>query len=308
MGAFGVEIPDNINEIHAAGEIAPETKEETKLETKEVSNDDVVKEDTKQELTKSEIIELEKLLADKQKFKFNGQELTLKDLQNQLLMRKDYTQKTQELSETRKYVDNFDIDLEKVIENPSLLKQFKEVYPAPFADKAEKILKMVWKDNPETQVTKNAQPNGTPVATQQVPQEILAKLDKLDRLEKWMLGQEQQKQQEKESIIERQLGDWFSDLSTKYKFVDPDAVLTKAQAVAEAGHEITKESLEKIFQEKDAHYQKAWAETQQQKQQKQLNVAAKAREAGKGGDVPMSAPKEAKTLKEIRKSLLKEFD
>ncbi len=301
MGAFGVELPDNINEIHAAGELEKAPEQEAKHVDEKVEAVEPEK-----DLTKEEIVELEKLLADKQKFKFDGQELTLKDLKNQVLMRKDYTQKTQELSEARKFADNFDVDLDKVLANPSLLKQFKEIYPASYGEKAERILKMVWKDNPTAQVTETTQQQQAKGLD--LPQDVLAKLDKIDRLEKWQLGQEQQIQQEKAAIIERQLDDWFSDLSSKFRFADPDAVLTKAQALADAGHVIDKASLEKIFQEKDASTQKLWAETQKTKQQEQLKVAAKAKESGKGGDVPSAAPKEAKTLKEVRKSLLREFD
>jgi hypothetical protein len=291
MGAFGVELPDNINELHS-GEPAPEAAPE-KVE--------VAPEKAPEELTAKEIVELEKL----EKFKFNGQELTLKDLQNQILMRKDYTQKTQELGEARKFVDNFDIDLDKVIANPSLMKQFKGIYPASYVEKAEKILKMAWKDTPQTGQTTQAQ--GAPPAME-LPQEILAKLDRVDQLERWMNGQEQEKQTARQSVIETQLDDWFKDLSSKYQFADPDAVLTKAQAFADAGHKVDKEMLDKIFAEKDGHYQKAWATTQQQKQKQQLKVGAQAKEAGRGGDVPSAAPQEAKTLKDVRKNLLKSLE
>ena len=291
MAAFGVELPDNINEIHAA-DPAPTPEKVEAAPTPEKPAE---------ELTTKEIVELEKL----EKFKFNGQELTLKDLQNQILMRKDYTQKTQELGEARKFVDNFDIDLDKVIANPSLMKQFKGIYPASYVEKAERILKMAWKATPQTGQTTPAQ--GAPAALE-LPQEILAKLNKIDMVEKWMNGQEQERQTARQSVIETQLDEWFKDLSTKYQFADPDAVLTKAQAFADAGHKIDKEVLDKIFAEKDGHYQKAWAANQQQKQKQQLKVGAQAKESGKGGDVPSEAPKEAKTLKDIRKNLLKEFE
>jgi hypothetical protein len=233
--------------------------------------------------------------------------MTMKYLENQVLMRKDYTQGKQEIAEARKFADNFVYDLDKVIANPSLMKQLKGIYPASYVEQAEKILKMAWKDNSKDS-TPEAQKQGAESKALELPTEILAKLDKVDRLEQWMSGQEQQKASERQAILEGQLDEWFKDLSSKYQFADPDAVLTKAQAFANAGQEINKEVLDKIFAEKDGHYQKAWAVSQQQKQKQQLKVGAQAKEAGKGGDVPSGAPKEHQTLKDVRKSLLREFE
>jgi hypothetical protein len=216
MGAFGVEIPENQDierDMAAFDEQSSEAQESSNQETQ--SEDQGDESLTKEEV--KEIMELEKL----ERFKFDGQEFTPKDLKNAILMRKDYTQKTQEIAEARKYADNFDVDLEKVIQNPDMLKVFKEVYPASYVEKAERILKMAWGDrgnseNPEKPTEKK---DG-----EGLPRHVLERLDKIDRLEKWQLGQEQRIQEEKAEIIEKQLDDWFEDLSGKYGFADPDAV------------------------------------------------------------------------------------
>lgn len=295
---FGVELPENITAASVPNAApAPETAPVT-------TAPEIVGDPESQlpvELTKQELIELEKL----EKFKLDGQELTLKDLRNQMLMRKDYTKKTQEMSEARKYVDNFDVDLAKIIENPSLMSKFKEVYPTSYVEKAERILKMAWKDN--LKATEEQKPE-TQNQRQDLPPEILAKLDKVERLEKWMMGQEESKQQERTSTVEAQLNDWFTDLSSKYKFADPDAVLTKAQALADAGQAIDKATLDNIFKEKNDFYQKSWATEKQQKQQQQLKAGAQAKEAGPGGDVPSAPPKKYDSLKDVRKSLLAQFE
>jgi hypothetical protein len=66
--------------------------------------------------------------------------LTPKDLKNSYLMREDYTRKTQEVAEARKYVDNFKYDLQSLVKQPSLMGQFEKVYPKEFVQLAKEIL------------------------------------------------------------------------------------------------------------------------------------------------------------------------
>lgn len=81
------------------------------------------------------ITELEKL----ERFKFQGQDWTPKDLEKAFLRQKDYTQKTQSLAEDRKsleterkFYENLAWDLDKVRANPQLANEFVKVYPEKF--------------------------------------------------------------------------------------------------------------------------------------------------------------------------------
>ena len=46
--------------------------------------------------------------------------------------REDYTRKTQEIAQERRYFANLDADLEKVRNNPSLAEEFKRIYPEQY--------------------------------------------------------------------------------------------------------------------------------------------------------------------------------
>jgi GTP-dependent phosphoenolpyruvate carboxykinase len=59
------------------------------------------------------------------RFRFAGREWTRDELQKSILMQNDYTRKTQEISETRKYYEHLQSDLPKVLRDPSRLLFFQ---------------------------------------------------------------------------------------------------------------------------------------------------------------------------------------
>lgn len=300
MGAFGVELPDNLNEIAEKGmtDAAPESAPEVTKEAAAPDNEQT-QEKTEQEKIQ-ELLELDRL----EKFKWKGKEITPKDLENMTLMRERFTQKTQELAEARKFVDNFDYDLDKVLENPSLMTKFKEIYPPQFVEKAEKIVQRVWgqKESGNSNTTKQETTPGSGL-----PPEIAEKLSKLDRLEKWMLSQEEEKYNTRVESIQKELDGKMNEFASKYKFADRDAVENKLSALVDHGQEITPEIIERVFKEKHESYLKLAREEIKQEQQKQLKANAKAREAGPGGDAPSAAPK-TMNLKQAREAMLRELN
>src|SRR4051812_16401412 len=54
------------------------------------------------------------------KFNWEGEEWSVKDLKNAVLRQKDYSQKTEAIAQDRKYYENLSFDLAKVRENPAL--------------------------------------------------------------------------------------------------------------------------------------------------------------------------------------------
>src|SRR3954464_16064772 len=84
-----------------------------------------------------EMVDLESL----EKFRYAGREMTPKELQQAVMLQSDYTRKTQQLAEERKYYDNLSADLSAVAQNPQLAAKFKEVYPEKFHDYLAYVLK-----------------------------------------------------------------------------------------------------------------------------------------------------------------------
>jgi hypothetical protein len=80
------------------------------------------------ESTPQTVAELDKL----EKFKFEGQEYTPQELKNAILRQSDYTRKTQEFSQERRFYDNLQADLRSVRSNPALAAEFRRTYPEKF--------------------------------------------------------------------------------------------------------------------------------------------------------------------------------
>lgn len=122
-----------------------------------------------------------------QKVRFQGQEYSLKDLQQAFLRQKDYTQKTQSLAEERKAIDaekkdrefseNLYADLKQVRDNPNLAGQFLSIYP----EKYHRYLK---------EVLSEGGPAKEAVKENKGPQQDFETLSKLNKMEKFIAEQE----------------------------------------------------------------------------------------------------------------------
>ncbi len=239
------------------------------------------------------IAELEKL----ERFKFDGQEWTPKDLKNSILRHNDYTRKTQELAESRKaveteqlYRDNFETDFEKVLHNPELMQVFKQYYPAHWVKVAEKALE---------RVQSYGTPKQTPNQTQQGSSVDPGLMRKIEYIEKTF-------QQREVEALEKSLDSEFTKLGQKYPKANQELVLARAQLLSDQKIDILKDGqLEKVF--KDLHdmddsREKQWRENLL-REQKTAN--AKGRDIGKGGGTPGKAP-EKMSMKEARARMMSE--
>lgn len=243
------------------------------------------------------IQELEKL----EKFKFDGQEWTPKDLKGAILRQKDYTQKTQTLSTDRKsfeqeqkFYENLAWDLQKLKGNPQLIQEFISIYPEKFHKFAEDILK---------EATNQTQ--GQPQAQQQTqPQIPVQFLSRLDRLEKFYDAQETKKN---ELEIQQTMG----ELSKKYPGTDTDrskkAVLAEAYDRHSKGEKLGPESWEEIYRqvhdEREAELKAEYGE--RVKRQQAANT--KARDVGAGGGTTGTAPTKFKRIEDIKNFAIKDL-
>lgn len=92
---------------------------------------------TETEQQEPQITDLDKL----EKFKWGGNEYSPKDLTNLVMMRSDYTRKTQELAKERQFVESFASDISFLKDNPSQISKFKEIYPEKYHAYADMVLK-----------------------------------------------------------------------------------------------------------------------------------------------------------------------
>lgn len=232
-----------------------------------------------------------------EKFRFGGQEWTLKDLQGAILRQSDYTRKTQELAESRKsfeqdqkFYDNLDADIEAVRKKPELIKQFKEIYPEKF----HRFLKAVGVEE-QTKLPQGVDPEF---------------YQRFSSLEEKLTAQEAKARQEQLSAIEKSIDATFEKMSSKYPLADHEVVNTRALAYLEANpnkETLTDSEWEQIFKGVHAQIDKL-AKTKSSeliKGQRQVNQAA--RDTGKGGGIPGARPKEPKSIREATSQWLSQI-
>lgn len=289
---FGVGYPEFTNE--------PVEKENqqahNELEAKTSEPDAQQTEDVQEKV--QEMLELDKL----EKFKFEGKEWTLKDLKNSMLMRQDYTKKTAELAKERRFVENFDVDLDKVLKNPSLMAQFSKVYPPSYVERAKSILSRI-SGEPEQAASKPQQRE----ESVNIPPELQNRIDTLEQ-------QLQAFNEDRVTAIQEKLDTWFNELGNKYKIGESkvDAAIERlveqdASQAAEQGKKITKDFLEQSYKSYSEHFSSLKKQEVKQKQQAQINVSKRAVDMGPGGDAPGTAPQGPKTMKDARKAFLSHF-
>lgn len=290
MGAFGVELPENFD--------APttETPEPKTADTGVELGNAQSSSEAKPPETIQELLDLDK----HERFRWQGREWSPKELQNAIMMREDYTKKTTSLAETRKYADNFDVDLEKVLAKPELLDVMRNIYPPQYMKVAERILERM-----------NGQPATRTEDTKQSP-DVSSVVQKLLDKELGPIKQTfSQISQEKHKVEVERVNTWldstYEKLLKKYPSANTALIDTRALSAHEQGHKVTEEVLDRLF--KQAHDEaEAWYSNRAKKQveeQKKANAAAK--DTGAGGGTPTMERKK-ESIAEARKRMLEDVE
>jgi hypothetical protein len=225
------------------------------------------------------IAELDKM----DKFKLDGQEWTLKDLKAAIMRQKDYTQKTQTLSEERKsfqeerkFHENLAWDLQKVRENPALASEFVSTYPQKFHKYVEQFLNA------------NTQAQGTQPQVQR-PQVDIQTMSRLERLEKFYNDQQVTRQQTEIESITKELSDKYPDAAKAMRLVLADAYEAQME-LKKDGRDITKDDWERIFKENDQYVKDLLKANYGSLVKQQTEANAKGKDVGAGGGTAGRSP------------------
>lgn len=287
---FGVELPDNLGEEPKA----PEATEQ-KIETASESEQQVsAKPESTQTTEAQELMDLDKL----EKFRFQGKEWSPKDLRDAYMMKQDYTKKTQELSETRKYVDNFAADLAMVREKPELINRLGEFYPPQYVELAKKLLARDESSHQESSKTPTQSPNSSDPEIEKIK----------SKFAEWE-AERAQERQEREAARVKENESWLDNnlesMSRKYPEANREVVLARAQMFCDQNEgKLTEQDLEKIFKKTHDEFSATWEKRQKEKINKQLEAHSKTKDIGSGGGIPGGAPKGFKTIKEATAQFL----
>ena len=258
------------------------------ITSKDVFNTDFSKLD--QGAIEPTVYELEKL----SKFKFQGQELTPKDLEAAILRQKDYTQKTQALSKEResfkseqKYYENLYYDLQNVKNNPQLANEFIKIYPEKFHTYLKQIL------NGES----NSQ---APTQNQSSGKYDVDLMSRLQKLENYYQDQEVSKHtQEINSTI------------AKYEKQYPDAikelVIGRVWEAANQGAEVNENLWANTFKSVDAQMKDMVKAKYGDLIKQQTEANKKARDVESGGGTVGRAPQKFKSLKDVTENAINDL-
>lgn len=217
------------------------------------------------------MIELDKL----EKFNYEGKEWTPKDLKNAMLRQEDYTRKTQSLAEERRFVDNLSVDLEKVARDPTLVDQFRSVYPEKYHHLIDALMSG---RKPEQQAGQQEQVDKS---RQSMDPEVLARID---RMEKQVIGYESEK-------IQAELDKTFDTMKAKYPDANETVVLAMARTAHEQGVKLDQPTWERFFKSEHDRMTQAYQSYYKKTVESQKATNLKGRDASSGGAIPGQAPK-----------------
>lgn len=235
------------------------------------------------------------------RFKLGEKEYTREQLEKGFMFQSDYTKKSQELAQERKFYTNLQADLEKVKGNPALAASFKEIYPKQF----HHFLGYVSRET--NSQTSNPNANSKPEVQSHVDPRLDQVLSKVEMLEK-------ERYEERISQNATHIDSMFTKFSAKYPLATPEGdenyVLNKAQAIAkdlDPGQKMTDEQWEKIFKEASAHYTKAFENHYKTRFNNQKAAHVRGKDIGSGGGIPGGAPQMPRTIKEASRIAEEDF-
>lgn len=226
-------------------------------------------------------------LSKLEKFVFEGKETTYKDLKNAHLRHSDYTKKTQEIAEERKYYDNLRADLNMLREQPHLINEFKKVYPEKF----HAYLELVEKRAEEAQAAVSAE------SKPQADPELMREFNDLKRTV----------MEDKVAAISAKLDTVFASLSKKYPYADEEVVLAKAQSFRNHNKgELNDAKWDELFKADHDRHNSRYEERQKTKINEQQTANKKGKDIQGGGAIPGEAPKRV-ALKDVEKLIMSDL-
>lgn len=281
---MNIDNEENVNqESQQSNDQAPETHENVSHET---NHEDLVD------------------LARYNRVKLGDREMTRQELERGHMMHSDYTKKTQELAQERKYIDNLSADLKKIASNPALATEFKRIYPSKYHG----YLDLVQQSRSTSQGT--SQQAQSPSEIQRLSQELM-------QVQNVIRMYEQQSHEERVKQSTTEIDSAFAKYQSKYPlstprdpktgYADESRILNAAQAVIDSGEPLNDKAWEKIFKSSHAFYEAAFKGHYKQTANSQKAANARGKDIGSGGGIPGNAPNLPRTIKDATKAALQDL-
>jgi hypothetical protein len=283
---FGVELPQNFGTPNAAQEAAEPVAAPEGAATDEISTEAHGTQTTGDD----NVLDLDK----HETFRFKGQDWTREEFEKAYLRQADYTQKTQQLSEQKKYYDNFWADFSTVRSNPDRLADFERIYPKEFVQHARTLLAKPGQSAPKAVNPNESKPNS------------LLDHPEFRELKESVETITTKAQKEEIARIDGWLKNQYDTLGKKYPYADAETVESRALVYAQknGGKAVTAEYLDRSFKEHNDQVKKRMDGLYKAKITQQINAGKDARDVGTGGDIAGGAPQSDRTLKQAKERML----
>ena len=259
----------------------------SEFESPEIQQDDSSVDESQQQVSDSteqqDLLDLDSV----EKFRFADKEWTPKEFRSAYMMQSDYTKKTQEIAQERKFAENLSIDIKAVLSKPELADKFKEIYPEKYHAVLDQLLENV----------SNSKQQGVPAQQENESNSDFAK--RLEQVEKRFHEQEVE-------AASAQIDATFSKLSEQYPMADEEVVITRAQALIEKGTKVDDRVFNELFKQSHDRNKERLEKHYSKQVGKQKEANAKGKDMASGGGIMGRAPVKPKTLKEAHELVLAE--
>lgn len=217
-------------------------------------------------------------------FEFQGEKLTPDRLQEIMHGYRTLSKEQTNVEKYRSYVQNYEADVQNVLDGRASAEAFKKLYPSEFHAYLEKALRSAQGD------------------TQQgVPKEFLNEFGQL-KTEYQTL--KQQIHQMAVDSANAKIEATLPKLLDKYPMAIEDQVLAKAQAYLEKGGRLNEAVWERLAKESHEVFQKKADAFYKKQLTTQIEKGKEAKDIGPGGSPPGKAPKKVTTFAEAEKAMI----
>lgn len=223
-------------------------------------------------------------------FEFQGEKYTPDQLHEIITGYKSLSDRQSSSASDERYLANIDVDIEAVLEKPSLAAKFKEIYPQKFHSILDRVLKSSGKTQDSQSPT-----NG------QLPREFL---DEFGQLKQGYQSLANQVHQYAVQAANAKIEAILPKLIEKYPMAIEDQVLARAEAFLSNGGKLTDAYWERLVRESHDVAQKKADAYYKRQLEGQLQKGKSGADAPAGGATPGMAPRKIKSFADAEKAMI----
>lgn len=223
-------------------------------------------------------------------FTFQGQKYTPEQFFKIFNEHKTYAEQVKEYESEKKFSDNLQIDLDNVLENPALARQFKATYPKKYHAILDRYL--------QSGGQSPAQPNP---AQPSLPKEFM---DDFHAMKERLAFHEKRAYEAEVASANAKLDAMLPPLFKKYEMANEKEVYGRAEAMLASGQNLTEKTWERLVRESHESMQKKADQVYAAKLKTQIEKGQRGADGGPGGAAPGQAPQRPKTLEEAREAMI----